>query len=197
MSVTSFGQSNTYILKIYLSFGTKLQLQSTKWGLNVLIIVNLPNLLMAFLPSSGHVSITVWMHHLDSSETLGEKARWYLQTNAMCCFEQIMEVTPEKIAAVLPLASHFTKHSSKTNDMLGTAGEARTNSLTTLSYELLYMDISVDCPAKTFILHLCVDTRYHLEDLPQMLWVCQGYPYYQHTFMIIVLTFAHVFHSLL
>ena len=56
-----------------------------------------------FLPSCGCDHTTVWMHHLDSSKMHGEKARWELHKNALCCFEQILEATPYKTADVQPL----------------------------------------------------------------------------------------------
>ncbi len=65
---------------------------------------------MGFLPSSGYVNTTVWMHHMDASETYKEKASCEQHKNATCLFEQILEVTPEKTAAVRPLTSHLTNH---------------------------------------------------------------------------------------
>ena len=46
-----------------------------------------------------------------------EKAKWKLSKNAMCCFEQILEVIPHKTADVWPLTPppHLTSHPSKTN----------------------------------------------------------------------------------
>ena len=35
--------------------------------------------------------------------------------NVMCCFEQILEATPLKTAAVRPITSHLTSHLNKTN----------------------------------------------------------------------------------
>ena len=53
------------------------------------------------------------MHYMDTNKTHGEKARWKLQKNATCCFEQILEATPHKIAAVWPLSAHLKNHPSK------------------------------------------------------------------------------------
>ena len=41
------------------------------------------------------------------------KATWELYRNAACCFEQILEATPHKTAAVRPLTSHLANHPSK------------------------------------------------------------------------------------
>ena len=47
----------------------------------------------------GCLNIIVWMHHID----------------ATYCFEQILEATPNKTAAVLPLTSYLKNHPSKMN----------------------------------------------------------------------------------
>ena len=67
---------------------------------------------------SGHASIstTVWMHHLDSNETCGEKARWELNENAVYSFEQILEATLYKTAVVWSLTSHLRNNPSKTKN---------------------------------------------------------------------------------
>ena len=54
----------------------------------------------------GLIGITVWMHHLDSKETHGEK----LNENY-----QILEAAAYKTVAVRPLTSHLTNHLNKTN----------------------------------------------------------------------------------
>ena len=43
----------------------------------------------------------------------GEKVRWEALNNAKRCFEQIMEVVPNKSAAVQPIISNLTTHFSK------------------------------------------------------------------------------------
>ena len=45
----------------------------------------------------------------------GEKARWELHKDTMCCFEQNLEAMTHRTAAVKPLTSHLTNHPSKTN----------------------------------------------------------------------------------
>ena len=54
------------------------------------------------------------MHHKDASKTHGEKARWVLYKNAMCCFEQILEITPHEMAAIQPLTSYLKKQPRRT-----------------------------------------------------------------------------------
>ena len=54
------------------------------------------------------VSITIWLHYTDSNENLGYKARWKLHNDTACCFEQILEVAPNKTTAVWPLAFYLT-----------------------------------------------------------------------------------------
>ena len=46
---------------------------------------------------------------------LEERDRQELRKDAACCFEQILEVTLNKIATVWPLTSHLINHPSKTN----------------------------------------------------------------------------------
>ena len=37
----------------------------------------------------------VWLHLLDFDETLGENAWFELRKNAACCFQQILQATPD------------------------------------------------------------------------------------------------------
>ena len=60
---------------------------------------------------SRRINTTVWLHYLDSNETLGEKAGWELLKEAACCLQQILEVAAYKTAAVQPLTSHPSKMS--------------------------------------------------------------------------------------
>ena len=50
------------------------------------------------------------LYHLNFNETTGE-----LHKKAVCCFEQILEVTPHKTATVRPLTSHHTNNLCKTD----------------------------------------------------------------------------------
>ena len=42
----------------------------------------------------SHDSTILWLHQLGSNKTLGEKAWWQQHKDTVCCFEQIVEVTP-------------------------------------------------------------------------------------------------------
>ena len=55
---------------------------------------------MGFLPSCSCVNTTAWMHHMDTNKMHRKKARRELCKNAMSYFEQILEATPHKTAAV-------------------------------------------------------------------------------------------------
>ena len=66
----------------------------------------------------------------------GEKARWVLHKDAVCCFEQILKPAPYKTAAVWPLNFHLINHPRRTRPV-GT---------------------SVNWPAKVYIYKLCKDT---------------------------------------
>ena len=48
-----------------------------------------------------------------SEETFGEKGKYKLRKNTVCCFEQILEATHYKSATVRPLNSHLINHPSK------------------------------------------------------------------------------------
>ena len=98
---------------------------------------------MQFLPNGSLVGPTVWLHDLDSNETLEEKARWELYKNATPCFEQILEPLPtKKKKKEQQLYGHL--HQSKTDKTCGTlmAKEGR-NHLAKFSNELLRMDTPV------------------------------------------------------
>ena len=47
------------------------------------------------------------------NETPVIKARWELNKDAASCFEQILEVAPDKTIAVQPLISHLTDYPCK------------------------------------------------------------------------------------
>ena len=68
---------------------------------------------MGIFPSCSYVPTTVWLHHLGTNEMHGKKAWWELHKDAACCFEQILEASPLKTAAVQPLTSHLANHISK------------------------------------------------------------------------------------
>ena len=61
------------------------------------------------------VSTTVWLHHLHSNGMLGEKAWRKLHQDAMRCFQQILEASPDKTAVVWSLTSYYTNHLCKMN----------------------------------------------------------------------------------
>ena len=53
---------------------------------------------------------------MDANKTHEEKkAIWVLQINAACYFEQILEATLHKTAAVQPLTTRLENHPSKMN----------------------------------------------------------------------------------
>ena len=52
---------------------------------------------------------------MDINKIHREKVRQEPHENALCCLKQILNTTPNKIAAVWPLASHLKNYPSKTN----------------------------------------------------------------------------------
>ena len=67
---------------------------------------------------------------------------WNYTQKTACC-EQIQEVISYKTTAVRPLTSHLINHPSKKQNIVGSAGEVRTNPPTTFSCGLLHMDTPV------------------------------------------------------
>ena len=56
------------------------------------------------------VSTTIWLYHMDFTETPAGKAWWELHNDAAYCFEQILESAPYRTATVGPFTSHLTNH---------------------------------------------------------------------------------------
>ena len=115
---------------------------------------------MWILQSTDHVSTTMCLHHLDSNETLGEKAICKLLKNTTYCLTLIQEAAPYKTAAVQPLISYLTNHLIKTNKRCRTLPGKQGR---TLSHGHTYEDR----PTKNYIYKLCGDTGCSLEDLPR------------------------------
>ena len=67
---------------------------------------------MQLLPNSGPVDTAIWMHYMDANKTDGEKAWRQLHKNAVCNFEQVLEITSYKAAAVRPPTSHHENYQS-------------------------------------------------------------------------------------
>ena len=120
--------------------------------------------LTSILPACRHVSTTVWLYHFDFNKTPWEKARWTLHKDAMCCFEQILEATPNKTVTVEPLASQLKNHPSKTNKtcwaLLEKQGQTHKQHSSTNRPTIIARS------AKTDIQQLCLDSGCHQEDLP-------------------------------
>ena len=97
-----------------------------------------------------------------------------LDKKAMSYFKQILETTPHKKTAVLPLTSHLKDHSSKMNKTCGTLLKKK-EWTTTEVWKKLISDVllctpthghaSVGWPARTYIHQLCVNTGCSLENL--------------------------------
>ena len=62
---------------------------------------------MKFLPSSGCVSITAQIHHMDGNKMYREKSWWELNKNASSYIEQILEATLHEEIAVQPFTSYL------------------------------------------------------------------------------------------
>ena len=62
---------------------------------------------MQFLLSSGCVSSTIWMHHMDADETYKEKARREQHKNDKSYTEQILKATSNETTVVRPITSYI------------------------------------------------------------------------------------------
>ena len=95
---------------------------SSYWKESLLVALNYFTLLykMGILESFSLFSTTVWLHHLDASEMIGEKAKWKLLKNDFFCFEQILEAVLYNTLDVWLLTSHFTNHPRKVNKTCST-----------------------------------------------------------------------------
>ena len=63
-----------------------------------------------FFPSSGHVHITVKMHHLDADKARKEKAWRQLHKDSTSYIKQILEATSHKTASLLQPTTHLKDH---------------------------------------------------------------------------------------
>ena len=78
---------------------------------------------MGFFRSCGHVTTTVWLHHIAANNADGRKVRGKLHKDAVCCFEQVLEATPHKTAAVHPLTPILQTIKDEKKNIRNTAGE--------------------------------------------------------------------------
>ena len=65
-----------------------------------------------FLPGSGRIDTTVWMHHLDANKTAVEEARRQLHKNAASNIEQVLAATPHNAPTIQPPVSHHENYPS-------------------------------------------------------------------------------------
>ena len=65
-----------------------------------------------FLPSSGRVDTTIWMHYMDANEKDGEKFWRQLHKNVANNIERVLEATPHKALAIRPPTTHHRNYPS-------------------------------------------------------------------------------------
>ena len=95
----------------------------------------------------------------------GEKAMWELHKNATWYFEQILEATVQKTAAVWSLTSHLKNHLSKNRKTCQTLLEKQELINAILLLNPTHGSASVGWLARTYLHQICVDTGCSLEDL--------------------------------
>ena len=89
---------------------------------------------------------------------------WEKANDVMCCFEQILEAAPYKTAAVQLLISYLANHPWNAEYCCRSKDKLISN---ILLWTPTYGHTSINWPAKTYIHRFCVDTGYHLENLPK------------------------------
>ena len=117
---------------------------------------------MGFFPGCGN-TITVQMHQKVVNKMHGEKARWEMHKNAVSCFEQIREATPNNIAAVQPLTSHLKnqlRFTRNVRDCWRSKDKIISNVLVRIQ---IHGHAIVGWPARTYLHQLSVDTGCSLE----------------------------------
>ena len=122
------------------------------------------------------VHTTMWMHYLDTNETHGEKWKWELHKNAICCFEQVLgaSLSKQQLYDHLPPISQIiqVKQTRHAGHYWICKDELISNVLFLIP---THGQASVGWPAKTDIHQLCADTRYSLEDLPRAMDYSDGW----------------------
>ena len=104
------------------------------------------------------------MHHMDSNKTHRQKVRLELHKNVTCCYEQILEATLHKIAAVRPLTSHHTKHPGKKSKTYWRSKDKVKSDV--LPWTPTHRNTSWLISKN---LQLCMDTGCCLDDLPRVM----------------------------
>ena len=123
-----------------------------------------------------------WLHRLDVNKTIGEKAKWEIQKDAMCCFEQILEASLYKIIVVLPLLISQTIQERRAKH----AGHCQANKNEFISdflWTLTHGHTSVGRPVKTYIEQNSAEHGCRLENLSS---ACQSHPRCRHVLMIMM-----------
>ena len=65
-----------------------------------------------FLPGSGCVDTTIWMHHMDANEATGEETRRKLHKNVESSIKQVLATTPHETSTIRTLAPHHENYTS-------------------------------------------------------------------------------------
>ena len=148
---------------------------------------------MGILPSCGHVSTAVWLHHLNSNKIIEQKARWQQQKNSTCYLEQLLEAASKKRIAL-------QKTSQWNNpDILSTAGEIRTNSEAMFFNRFIHTDTPVLANQERHNHQLYTDTWCSLEDLQGAMidrhrwWEIVKELCYQHNLMIYIYIYIYIY----
>ena len=115
---------------------------------------------MQSFPSSGHVHITIWMHHKDAEKSYGEKVWQQLHKNA----------TFHKSAAIRPPNSHLKNLQIWWTRHAGLCWRSKDNLISNaLLWTPSHRRANVRWLAETYLRQLCVNTGCSLEDLSEVM----------------------------
>ena len=131
---------------------------------------------MGILPSCSHVSTTVWLHHSDLNEMLGDKARWELHNDSTFCFEQILEAAPYYREAELSLPTILQTVQERWTRCAEQYGRKTDNLISkVLQWTPAHGQSSVSRPAKTYSHQLYVNSGCHQDGLLRPMIYRDGY----------------------
>ena len=117
------------------------------------------------IPSLSRVMPNVKLHQLNLNERPVKKAWWKLPTDAVCCFQQILEAALHKIEALGPLTSNLTSQVRRVRHVRLSWWSKDELVCDVLKWTLTDWHTSVGWLAKTNNHQLCANTWYRPEDL--------------------------------
>ena len=121
-----------------------------------------------FLPGSGCVDTTIWMHHMDAYEAAGKEAGRKLYKNVESSIKQVLATTPHETPTIRTLAPHHKNYQVRRTRHAGHCWRSKDELISdVLLWTPTHGCARVGRPARTYIQQLCEDTGCNPEDLPE------------------------------